>query len=236
LKRPDYSLMDRTAALLLDELSHSHARALEVAVSAAEEEVRRYVAATLGAAGIDVAVTARDSAELLEELRAYTVDAAVCVALGRDEEIAAVRTLRARPPHTQLVLIGRTTSRPRLRRMLDLGAQGFVLEAQVATALAPAVRAACSGLVCVPTDLSQNVERGALTTRQREVLHLVALGRGNAEIARALYVSESTVKAHLSAAFAKLGVRSRSEASALILDPDTCQGLGIQGLAHAAHR
>jgi two-component system response regulator DesR len=104
--------------------------------------------------------------------------------------------------------------------MLDLGAQAIVLDSQVATALVPAVRAANGGLVCVPTELSASMERGPLTRRQREVLRLAAEGRGNAEIAHDLYLSESTVKAHLSAAFAKVGVRSRSEASALMLDPE----------------
>lgn len=224
------------AASLLDELSYSHARELVAAVSASDREVGRHVAATLGAAGIQVVATTAGPSELLAELRTYTVDAAVCVASELDAGIGLARALRARPPHTQLVLVGRSASRPRVRRMLDLGAQGFVLQTQVATALEPAVRAACSGLVCVPTELRQNVEGCALTTRQREVLHLAALGRGNAEIARVLYLSESTVKAHLSAAFAKLGVRSRAEASALMLDPDIGQGLRAAHLVSVDRR
>jgi DNA-binding NarL/FixJ family response regulator len=72
--------------------------------------------------------------------------------------------------------------------------------------------------------------RGPLTKRQQEVLRLAAEGRGNAEIAHTLYLSESTVKAHLSAAFAKVGIRSRSEASALLLDPDMGHSLITRGL------
>jgi hypothetical protein len=52
---------------------------------------------------------------------------------------------------------------------------------------------------------------------------LVVEGSTNGEIARALCLSESTVKSHLASAFVKLGVNSRSAAAALILDPD--QGL-----------
>jgi DNA-binding NarL/FixJ family response regulator len=51
-----------------------------------------------------------------------------------------------------------------------------------------------------------------LTEREREVLHLVASGANNAEIAESLYLSERTVKGHISAIFAKLGVRDRAAA------------------------
>jgi hypothetical protein len=61
------------------------------------------------------------------------------------------------------------------------------------------------------------------------VLGHVAAGLTNSEIADALFLSESTIKSHLSSAFAKLGVRSRKEAAALILDPD--HGLGADLLA-----
>jgi DNA-binding CsgD family transcriptional regulator len=55
-----------------------------------------------------------------------------------------------------------------------------------------------------------------LTTREREVLGLVALGRRNAEIAAALWVTESTVRKHLEHVFEKLGARNRTEAAALL--------------------
>jgi DNA-binding CsgD family transcriptional regulator len=56
---------------------------------------------------------------------------------------------------------------------------------------------------------------------------MVVLGLTNAEIAQKLFVTEASVKAHLTSAFAKLGVRSREAAAALILDPDAGYGPGI---------
>ena len=56
----------------------------------------------------------------------------------------------------------------------------------------------------------------ALTAREREVLELVGQGRRNAEIAAALWVTESTVRKHLEHVFAKLGARNRTEAAALL--------------------
>jgi DNA-binding NarL/FixJ family response regulator len=68
------------------------------------------------------------------------------------------------------------------------------------------------------------VEKPAFSHREKQVLRLVADGLTNSEIAERLFLSESTVKSHLSTAFAKLGVRSRKEAAALVLDPEGALG------------
>jgi DNA-binding CsgD family transcriptional regulator len=61
-------------------------------------------------------------------------------------------------------------------------------------------------------------QRGSLTAREREIAGLVAGGRSNKQVASALFLSEKTVEANLSRIYAKLGVRSRTELSAVLAE------------------
>jgi DNA-binding NarL/FixJ family response regulator len=114
-----------------------------------------------------------------------------------------------------------------LRVALSSGACGVVLEDELVTALGPALWAAGAGQVCVPQQHSQQVEPASLTPREKQILGLVVMGYMNSQIAEQLFVAESTVKSHLSSAFAKLGVRSRTEAAELIMDSERGLGMGI---------
>jgi DNA-binding NarL/FixJ family response regulator len=107
-----------------------------------------------------------------------------------------------------------------LGRLLSLGADGLVLEQDLDAALAPVARALAAGQVSVPVALRHLIQPPALTFRERQILGLAVVGLTNGQIAQRLYISESTVKAHLSSAFRRLGVRSRREAATLVLASD----------------
>jgi DNA-binding NarL/FixJ family response regulator len=115
------------------------------------------------------------------------------------------------------------------RRALRTGIDGLLREDQIESALVPMVRASCSGQVCFPRPAAAHGNVEALSRREKQVLGMLVMGFTNAEIGRRLYLAESTVKSHLSSAYMKLGVRSRKDAAALILDPDG--GLGTRILA-----
>ena len=100
-------------------------------------------------------------------------------------------------------------------------------------ALGAVVEAVCAGQVSAPNEQRRALRARALTAREKQVLMLVAAGLTNSQIAAELFLAESTVKSHLSSAFGKLGVSSRSEAAAVILDPERGSGLGIGRVAPA---
>jgi len=104
------------------------------------------------------------------------------------------------------------------------GARGYVSKEVEPSALAAAIRAVAAGHVLLGPEIAAELLRPGpadaasaadpqLTAREREVLELIARGRSNREIARALTVSEKTVKTHVSNVLMKLGVADRTQAA-----------------------
>jgi DNA-binding NarL/FixJ family response regulator len=130
----------------------------------------------------------------------------------------------------RVVVICTKIERWELRAALMAGAAGVVLSDSVDSALLPCLRAVEADQVCVPRGHWRQIDPPALSPREKQVLGLVVMGFMNSQIAEQLFLAESTVKSHLSSAFAKLGVRSRGEAVKLILDPERGFGMGILAL------
>ncbi len=148
----------------------------------------------------------------------------LCDAHDGDQEI---RQVLERRPEARTVAVSETSAPTVIRRGVSSGAAGFVRLDEAHITLAPTVRAVAAGQLVIPFARRKESIPETLTTREKQILSLVVMGLGNREIAGKLYVTESTVKSHLSSAFGKLGVGSRNEATALILDPRAGLGMGI---------
>jgi DNA-binding NarL/FixJ family response regulator len=140
--------------------------------------------------------------------------------ISRTENTSALRRLRRELGGTGIVVVARGSHRGSVREILNMGADGFLLEEQLESTLAAVVRTVALGNVSVPRKLRRSVVRPAFSHREREVLALVVEGLHNREIADRLFLAESTIKSHVASSLAKLGVRSRKEATALVLDPE----------------
>jgi DNA-binding NarL/FixJ family response regulator len=111
--------------------------------------------------------------------------------------------------------------------LIESGWSAVVEKRELARTLPAAVWTATTEQVVVPGGVRRTRSAPVFSRREKQVLGLVVMGLSNAEIAEKLFIAESTVKSHLSAAFGKLGVRSRNEAVNLILDPERGLGPGI---------
>ncbi|MBC7303811.1 MAG: response regulator transcription factor [Nocardia sp.] len=142
--------------------------------------------------------------------------------LGGDMDgIEATRriTERARAPHV-LVLTTYDTDAD-ITRAIEAGATGYLLKAERPQELFAAIHAAASGQTALSAPVAAKVMAKmrnpgpTLTARERDILGQLAHGLGNREIARALHISEATVKTHLGRIYDKLGVDTRAAAVAV---------------------
>jgi two-component system, NarL family, response regulator DesR len=134
---------------------------------------------------------------------------------GLPDGIAATAQITARQPATHVIILT-TFGRPGyLRRAMEAGAVGYMVKDAPADRLVEAIRRADAGLRVVDPALaaaSLSIGSSPLTERESEVLTAAARGGSTGSIAASVYLSEGTVRNHLSSAMGKLGAGSRAEA------------------------
>ena len=175
-----------------------------------------------------VVLEAGSGAEGLELAQAHPELDAVFVDLmmpGMDG-MAAVQEFVRRHPQLPVIVLSSSEDAGDVRRALGYGALGYIPKSASAQTILSAFRLVMSGNVYVPPLLLQGAPAAAgeaapfrgsggmsrLTERQMEVLKLVCEGLSNKEICRRLGLSDSTVKAHVSAIFKSLDVVNRMQA------------------------
>jgi DNA-binding NarL/FixJ family response regulator len=153
----------------------------------------------------------------------------------RSAIVEIVDDLRERAAGRPIVVVlddAAAADRALVRDLVGRGVSAVVATSRIADALTVSIEAALAGQIALPGGFA-GAGRPTLTVREKQVLGMVVLGFTNGEIAQKLFVAESTVKSHLSSAFAKLGVRSRNEATEAILDPVNGLGTGILAIGGA---
>lgn len=189
-----------------------------VIVSAANPETSRGTASTLADQDPDLSIQISRP----EQLFRSRVDPKTIIVIECNVDLASpmatLRRLCRELGETRVVVLSPPATGTGVRRALDAGAAAVVFDSQLHTALPATLIAVAAGQSVVPHVSRASLERPTLSHRERQVLVRVSRGFTNSEIAKQLFLAESTVKSHLSSAFRKFGVRSRTEAATLFLE------------------
>ncbi len=175
--------------------------------------------------GIEVAGEAGDGATAVKLAAEHAPDVILLdLKLPGMDGIAVLGELEARAIKARVLVLTSVTEPAAVSLAIRSGAAGVIYKDVDPDALVRAIRSVHDGHLLLAPEAAGTLMRpgarapaglDALTAREREVLAELAEGRSNREIARALGVSEKTVKAHVSSVLAKLGVQDRTQAALL---------------------
>ncbi|ABG04512.1 two component transcriptional regulator, LuxR family [Rubrobacter xylanophilus DSM 9941] len=185
--------------------------------------------------GVEVVGEAADGVEALERLPGARPEVVlVDVRMPRMDGIQLIERLGREHPEVAAIILTTFDDDEYVFRGLRAGARGYILKDTPSEELAAAIEKVHRGEAVLDGPITLKViselgrlskgpagpqpGSGGLSEREMEVLRLVASGASNREIARALYITEGTVKNHISSILRKLGFRDRTQAALYALE------------------
>jgi two-component system NarL family response regulator len=180
--------------------------------------LREGLAAVLNAVeGFEVVGQCGDGRAALDAFRDLAPDVAIVdLRMKPMDGVEVTRAMREVNANARVILLTTYDTDEEIFRGLRAGASSYLLKDVDSSRLADTIRAVHMGRKEIPPEiaakLADHVASETLTPRQEEVLRGVAEGKSNLEIAKSLFVSEGTVKAHVKAILQKLGARDRTQA------------------------
>jgi DNA-binding NarL/FixJ family response regulator len=174
-----------------------------------------------GTDDIEVVATAADGAVALEVVREHRPDVVLMdLQMPGVDGVSATRAIMAEGLGTDVLVLTSYSDGERIVAALEAGAVGYLLKDAEPEDVLQGIRAVSRGESPIHPRAARQllgIRMGGppvqLTTRETEVLRLVKAGLANKQIARRLSISERTVKAHLTSAFARIGVQDRTQAA-----------------------
>jgi DNA-binding NarL/FixJ family response regulator len=189
---------------------------------------------------IDVVAEADNGSEAVDKAARFAPTVVLMdIRMPQLDGIEATRRILTADPAARVLILTTFDLDEYVYEALRAGASGFVLKDDPPEQLIAAIRTVAAGDALLSPAITKQVikqfgrlprptppkELAELTTREREIFRLIANGLSNAEIGRELYISETTVKTHVTHVFQKLNVRDRVQAVVLayqtgLVEPD----------------
>lgn len=172
--------------------------------------------------GMTVAGEASNGAEAVRLYRELKPDIVLMdLRMPEMDGVAAIEAIRADYPDAGIIVLTTSDAEEDVINGIQAGARGYLLKDSGHEALLSAIRAVRAGRRSIPTEVADRLVRimsePRLTRRERQVLTFVASGKTNLEVASAIGVSESTVKAHMNNVMRKVGAADRTQAVTIAL-------------------
>lgn len=171
---------------------------------------------------MQVVAEASDGRMAIEQFRLHRPDVALLdIRMPHLDGIAALREILAQAPEARIILLSACEGDENIYQGLRAGAKGYLVKDSPVADLIESIRKIHSGLTYIlPTiaaKLALRITRSTLSERELEVLQYMTAGKSNKEIGAALFISEGTVKVHVSNLMKKLKATGRTEAVNLAL-------------------
>src|SRR5271166_4826477 len=166
---------------------------------------------------MELVAEATDGEEAIKQFRRHRPDITLMdIQMPNMNGTEAIGRIRNEFPNAKIIVLSTYSGDVQVLRAIKAGARGYIVKGHVHRELLEAIRSVHAGHKRIPpeiaAELAEHAAEDELTSREVDVLRLVAAGSGNKQIADKLCIAETTVKSHVTNILSKLGANDRTHA------------------------
>ena len=166
---------------------------------------------------MELVAEACDGEEAIKKFRLHHPDVILMdVQMPKLNGIEAISRIRKESPNAKIIVLSTYSGDVQVLKAIEAGARGYILKAHVHRELLEAIRSVHAGHKRIPpevaAELAEHAAEDELSSREIDVLRLIAAGNANKQIADKLAIEETTVKSHIRSILSKLGANDRTHA------------------------